>query len=55
MKTIDQMKDTSLYKNDNFGLKTVDEAGKIFYETTDGNHLQFTIEQLHGWLNKYWQ
>ena len=28
-------KDTTLYKGDNFGLRTVDEAGKIFFETTD--------------------
>lgn len=47
------MKDTRLYKEDLFGLKTADEAGRIKFETTPGNHLQFTQEQLLGWLDKY--
>merc|ERR1712072_621107 len=48
------MKETNVYKNDLFGLKTADEAGKIKFETTPGNHLQFTEEQLFGWISKYW-
>jgi palmitoyl-protein thioesterase len=47
------MKDTKFYKQDLFGLKGADAAGKIFYETTPGDHLQFTIAQLESWLDKY--
>jgi len=47
------MKDTKFYKENLFGLKDADEAGKIFYETTPGNHLQFSNEQLLSWLDKY--
>jgi palmitoyl-protein thioesterase len=47
------MKETSWYKTDAFGLKTVDEAGKIFFDTTEGEHLEFTREQLVGWIKKY--
>merc|ERR1719382_1869857 len=43
------MKDTKFYKDDLFGLKEVDDAGKIFYETTPGDHLQFTDAQLFAW------
>jgi len=49
------MKDTKFYKEDLFGLKTADEAGKIFFEETTGNHLQFTQEELYGWVEKYLQ
>jgi len=47
------MKDTKFYKQNLFGLKDADAANKIFYETTAGNHLQFTDEQLNGWVDKY--
>jgi palmitoyl-protein thioesterase len=47
------MKDTKFYKDNLFGLKDADEAGKIAFETTPGNHLQFTDAQLYGWLDKY--
>lgn len=48
-----QMKDTKFYKQDLFGLKSADEAGKIFFEETSGDHLQFTKEELYGWVEKY--
>ena len=47
------MAETRWYKEDLFGLKTVDEAGKIHFETTPGNHLQFTETDLFGWVDKY--
>lgn len=53
-KQVLSMKDTAVYKNDLFGLKTADEAGKIHFETTTGNHLQFTEQELFGWISKYW-
>lgn len=36
------MKDQDIYKNDSFGLKTLDEAGKIKMYTVDGDHLRFS-------------
>jgi palmitoyl-protein thioesterase len=51
--TILTMKETDWYKSDLFGLKTADEAGKIYFESTEGNHLDFTDEELYSWLDKY--
>jgi palmitoyl-protein thioesterase len=51
--TVLPMKETSYYQQDLFGLKTVDAAGGIFFETTPGNHLQFAEKDLFGWLDKY--
>jgi len=47
------MKDTEWYKKDLFGLKTADAAGKIFFNSTTGDHLQFTHEQLYGWIDSH--
>eukprot|EP00462_Mataza_sp_D1_P002908 CAMPEP_0175100396 /NCGR_PEP_ID=MMETSP0086_2-20121207/7082_1 /TAXON_ID=136419 /ORGANISM="Unknown Unknown, Strain D1" /LENGTH=335 /DNA_ID=CAMNT_0016374539 /DNA_START=139 /DNA_END=1148 /DNA_ORIENTATION=- len=52
-KTIEQMKDTALYKNNSFGLATVDSAHKIRTNTTAGEHLQFTIQDMEWWINEY--
>merc|ERR1719491_1321610 len=48
-----EMKDTKFYKQNLFGLKDADAAGKIFYETTPGDHLEFTDAQLFSWVDKY--
>jgi palmitoyl-protein thioesterase len=47
------MRDTKFYKENLFGLKTADESGKIFFESTEGDHLEFTDAQLYGWIDKY--
>ena len=47
------MKETSWYKNDTFGLRTADENGKIVFNSTSGNHLQFTQEELIWWVDNY--
>jgi len=47
------MKETEWYKQDLFGLKTADEAGKILFNTTSGNHLEFSQEQLIWWVQNY--
>ena len=47
------MRQTQWYKEDTFGLRTADEAGKVLFNSTDGNHLDFTTEQLFGWLDLY--
>jgi len=44
------MNQTDWYKLDLFGLKTVDQAGKIKFNSTDGDHLQFSDDQLVWWL-----
>lgn len=48
-----EMKDTKFYKQDLFGLKEADAAGKFSYETTPGDHLQFTDAELYAWVDKY--
>ena len=47
------MNQTAAYKQDTFGLKTLDAAGRIKFEHTEGNHLQFTQAQLYAWVDKY--
>ena len=49
-KTEQSMNETDLYASNAFGLKTLNQAGKIKFNHTDGNHLQFTDEQLYWWL-----
>jgi len=44
------MKETDWYQKDLFGLKTVDEAGKIRFNETAGDHLQFSIRDLAWWV-----
>jgi palmitoyl-protein thioesterase len=51
--TVLTMKETTWYKQDLFGLKTADEQGKLFFNSTEGNHLDFTDEELYGWLDLY--
>lgn len=47
------MRETQWYKQDLFGLKTADEAGKIIFNSTEGDHLQFDDDQLAWWLKNY--
>lgn len=47
------MRETAWYKQDMFGLKSADEAGKILFNTTDGDHLQFTVQELAWWVQNY--
>jgi palmitoyl-protein thioesterase len=47
------MNETEWYKKDLFGLKTADEAGKIMFDSSPGDHLQFTETELFGWVDKY--
>jgi len=47
------MRQTPNYIKDLYGLKTVDQAGKIVMNTTSGNHLQFKEDQLYWWLDNY--
>jgi len=47
------MNETEWYTKDLFGLKTADQAGKIMFDSSPGNHLQFTETELFGWVDKY--
>ena len=51
--TVVPMRETTWYKNDTFGLQTLDLAGKLHFNTTSGNHLQFSKEELGGWIKQY--
>jgi len=53
LKTVLKMENTPNYIKNTFGLKTVHEAGKIVFNTTSGNHLQFTESELFYWLDNY--
>jgi len=40
------MEDTELYQKDFIGLKALNEAGKLKVQTFEGEHLQFTDDQI---------
>jgi len=45
--------DTAWFQQDLFGLRTAEEAGKNFYETFEGDHLQFNWNDFDKWINTY--
>ena len=47
------MKQTAWYASDAFGLRTADAQGKHAFESFAGQHIDFTDEELFGWLDKY--
>lgn len=47
------MNETEWYQQDLFGLKTAQEAGKNFFETFEGDHLQFSMEDFDRWIHTY--
>lgn len=47
------MNETEWYQKDLFGLRTADEAGKILFTSTKGDHLQFSDTELLGWVDQY--
>ena len=44
---------TAWYQQDLFGLRTAEEAGKNVYLQFEGDHLQFTKEELTNWIQTY--
>lgn len=44
---------TTWYEQNLFGLKTLNEAGKIDFATTPGNHLKISNDQLLAIVDKY--
>jgi palmitoyl-protein thioesterase len=47
------MNETEWYIQDLFGLKTAQEAGKNNFESFDGDHLQFKMEDFDRWVQIY--
>ena len=47
------MKETRWYTDDLFGLRTADEAGRILFNTTAGDHLEFSTAELAWWVHNY--
>ncbi|KAJ8575725.1 hypothetical protein ON010_g3488 [Phytophthora cinnamomi] len=52
-KTILGFNETRWYREDLFGLQTLDKAGKVHFLSTDGDHLRFSIEFLLSVVDKY--
>lgn len=46
-------KQTRWFKEDLFGLRSAEEAGKNFFEQYVGDHIRFSDSDLEGWLLKY--
>jgi palmitoyl-protein thioesterase len=45
--------ETRWYREDLFGLQTLDRAGKVHFLETDGDHLQFTSAYLLEVVDKF--
>ena len=48
--------ETPWYKDDLFGLKTLDlEKGNLYFNTTEGDHLEFTTDYLLDLVGLYFK
>lgn len=47
------MNQTEWYIKDLFGLKTAQEAGKNYFESFEGDHLQFQMDDFDRWIDTY--
>lgn len=47
-------KETKWYQENWFGLKTLDLDGRLHFETTNGDHLRFSLQELYSLLDRYW-
>lgn len=47
------LKDGKMYKEDWLGLKTLEDQGKLFYETLPGEHMEIDIDDLKDLLKQY--
>jgi len=48
--TVLPMAQTAWYQQDTFGLQTLDKAGRLTFNTSTGDHLQFSLTDLQAWL-----
>jgi palmitoyl-protein thioesterase len=44
---------TQFYQKDSFGLRTLDEEGRLFFESTPGDHLQFEDVELLALVDRF--
>ena len=45
---VQALEDSDWYKNDSLGLKTLNEAGKVQFVSVDGDHLQFSTDDINN-------
>ena len=45
--SVQPLADSDFYKNDNIGLRALDEAGKVIYSSVEGDHLQFSEDYVN--------
>nr|CAB3265119.1 palmitoyl-protein thioesterase 1 [Phallusia mammillata] len=50
---VQSLQESDLYQTDQLGLKAMDEAGKLVFLATDGDHLQFTDEWFNANILQY--
>jgi len=48
--TIIPMNQTQWYVDDTFGLQTMDRASRLSFNTSTGDHLQFSSADLQNWM-----
>uniref|UniRef100_A0A7S3MKV0 Palmitoyl-protein thioesterase 1 n=1 Tax=Favella ehrenbergii TaxID=182087 RepID=A0A7S3MKV0_9SPIT len=46
--TVQALEDSDFYKNDYLGLKTLNEANKVQFVSVDGDHLQFSQDDINN-------
>lgn len=46
MTTVEKLEDSTFYKDDFIGLRALDEAKKVQYVSIEGDHLQFSAEDI---------
>ena len=51
--TVTPMNETEWYQKDLFGVRAAQEAGKNYFESFDGDHLQFGWEDFERWVTTY--
>lgn len=52
---ITKLQDRKIYKEDWLGLKALDEAGKLHFDTIDGEHMDFDDELFEDVAEKYFK
>lgn len=51
--TVLSMRETELYQTNAFGLRTLDEAGRVIFDTTPGDHCEFELDWLQSLVRRY--
>ncbi len=51
--SVTKVEDTDFYKNDNIGLKALNEAGKVQFLSFPGQHLTITDDQIDNIISPF--